>query len=370
MTEGTSYRRATMRDVAAAAGVPLSAVPLALNGKPGVSPERREAVLRAAGAIGYDHTSKARKPLYGLVMEELSPQAKADGFIDTLLQGVYRGAREIGAQVVLGLYRSGSDPVAELSDIASRPLDGLLIANGGDIDAEAIDQMAEAKLPTVLIENRVERAISSVSSDNFRAGLESTRHLIELGHRRIAIIPGSERYESLHERHRGYVVALAEAGIAPDPKLMIPQPAHAARKGYEQAKALLDLPEPPTAIYAVSDKSAIGAASAIRERGLTVGEDISLVGTDNVEESALHLPPLTTFDTCSADLGRVAIDQLGAIIRGLDVVTHAVVEGHLVVRSSTSVVPTVDGRKGSRPEPKSRSIGHDSSEPAGAVPRR
>ncbi len=329
-------RRTTMRDVATAAGVPVSAVQLALDNRAGVSPERRAAVLRAAEQLGYERSGKGRKPLYGLIMEELSPDARSDGFIDTLIRGVYSGARLSGTQIVLGLYHPGTDPLGELSELASRPLDGLLLVNGGDITLEAIDELTASRLPTVLIENRVDRPLSSVSSDNFRAGLESTRHLLDLGHERIAIIQGSERYASLHDRYRGYLVALAEAGIAPNSALIVPQRPHVARKGYEQAKALLSSATPPTAIYSVSDKSAFGAAAAIHESGLIVGRDIALVGTDDVEESALHAPPLTTFDTCSRDLGRVALQQLAAITEGVSVVTHSVVQGHLVIRESSA----------------------------------
>jgi LacI family transcriptional regulator len=309
---------------------------LALDNRPGVSAERRAAVLRAAQEIGYERAGKGRRPLYGLVMEELSPDARSDGFIDTLIRGIYSGARLTGAQIVLGLFHPGTDPLSELSELASRPLDGLLVVNGGDITLETIDSLTSSRLPAVLIENRVDRPISSVSSDNFRAGLEATRHLISLGHERIAIIQGSERYASLHDRYRGYLVALAEAGIVLDPDLIAPQAPHVARKGYDQARALLSNAEPPTAIYSVSDKSAFGAAAAIHESGLVVGRDISLVGTDNVEESGLHAPPLTTFDTCSRDLGPVALQQLAAITEGVNVVTHSVVQGHLVIRESTS----------------------------------
>ena len=96
-----------MRDIAQQAGVPLSAVALALSDKPGVSSDRRAAVLRAAEEMGYERVSRPSRPLFGLVMEELSPVARSDGFIDTLIQGVYAAARTMDVQVVLNLYRPG-----------------------------------------------------------------------------------------------------------------------------------------------------------------------------------------------------------------------------------------------------------------------
>jgi DNA-binding LacI/PurR family transcriptional regulator len=248
---------------------------------------------------------------------------------------VYAGARTTKAQIVLGMYHPETDPIAELVELAGRRLDGVIVANGGDITVEAIDRIAATGIPCVLIENRVDRPISSVSSDNFSAGREATQHLIDLGHTRIGLIKGSERYASLHDRYRGYVVALAEAGISVDTELIAPQGEHLARKGYDQARRLLELPEPPTAIYAISDKSAFGALAAVTDAGLEVGKDISVVGTDNVEASAYSVPALTTFDTGSRELGTVALRTLTNLVAGDDSVTHTVVQGSLVVREST-----------------------------------
>lgn len=325
-------KRPTMRDIAQLAGVPVSAVALALADKPGVSPSRRAAILRSAADLGYDRVDAAETPIFGLVMEQTSPAALADGFGETLIQGVYSGAHELDAQVVLSLYRPGSDPIAELQSLASRPLSGLIVANGGDLTTDVIDRLASTSLPLVLIENRIGDGISSVSSDNVQAGLESTRHLIELGHRRIGLIEGSARYVSLRDRSRGHFLALHEAGLAIDPDLVRPEESHVSRKGYKQAMDLLGLADPPTAIYAVSDRSALGAIDAITDLGLTPGRDISVVGTDNLERAA---PLLTTFDTMPRQLGPVAIRQLATLRQGFQTVTHTTVEGHLVIRESS-----------------------------------
>ncbi|MBD8103902.1 MULTISPECIES: LacI family DNA-binding transcriptional regulator [Plantibacter] len=325
-----------MRDIASAAGVPVSAVALALADKPGVSAARRAAVFEAADALGYQRAIQPTRPTFGLVMEEPSPAARSEGFIDTLLQGVYTAARDMDIQVVLGMHQSQSDPIDELATLAGRQLSGLILANGGDLTPEVIGQILDSGLPSVLLENRLGNLIPSVSADNFTAGRESTKHLIDLGHRRIGLIQGSERYASLHDRYRGYVVALLEAGLAVDPSLIAPQPAQLALKGYDQALQLLDLPDAPTAIYAVSDRSAAGAAAAIAERGLRIGRDVSLVGTDNLDSSAYSIPPLTTFDTSSRSLGTIALRSLLALVDGQTTVTHTVVSGSLVVRGSTA----------------------------------
>lgn len=341
--DNTPVKRVTMRDIADVAGVPVSAVALALGDKPGVSAKRRAAVLHAADELGYERAGRSTRPIFGLVMEELSPAARSDGFIDTLLQGVYAGGRTTGSQIVLGMYHADTDPVAELVELAGRRLDGIIVANGGDITAEAIERIRATGVPCVLIENRVALPVPSVSSDNFTAGLESTRHLVGLGHQSIGLVQGSERYASLHDRYRGYVVALTEAGIPLDPALVAPQLAHTERKGYEQAKRLLELADPPTAMYAVSDKSAFGALAAITDHGLVAGKDISLAGTDNVEGSAYSIPSLTTFDTQSRELGTIALRTLANLVAGDQAITHTVVQGSLIIRDSTG--PVKNGTK-------------------------
>lgn len=326
-----------MRDIAQQAGVPLSAVALALSDKPGVSSDRRAAVLRAAEEMGYERVSRPSRPLFGLVMEELSPVARSDGFIDTLIQGVYAAARTMDVQVVLNLYRPGIDPIAELRSLAGRNLDGVLIANGGDITVEVIDEIGAGNLPCVLMENRVDRTIASVSGDNFSAGLVSTNHLLDLGHRRIGMIRGSARYASLRDRYRGYLVALAEAGLPIEQALIHDSVPHAERKGYDEARALLSGPNPPSAIYAVSDKTAFGAAAAIKDLGLEVGRDVSLVGTDNVEAAAYQPTPLTTFDTRSSQLGGIALRALLGLTSRGEPTTHSVLGGgELIVRASSA----------------------------------
>jgi LacI family transcriptional regulator len=112
-----------------------------------------------------------------------------------------------------------------------------------------------------------------------------------------------------------------------------------ARKGYHQTLQLLDLADPLTAIYAVSDKSARGAYQAITERGLQVGVDVSVIGTDNVEESAFRSPPLTTFDVRAGELGRQALRLLVQVLEGEDVPRHVTVRGEMVHRASAGPPP-------------------------------
>jgi LacI family transcriptional regulator len=143
-----------------------------------------------------------------------------------------------------------------------------------------------------------------------------TEYLINLGHRRIAGIGGPVKYSSLSDRMRGYQIALIEHDIPFDPSLQPLPVSGNPRKGYVQMQRLLSLPEPPTAVFAVSDRAALGAMDAIKDAGLRIPDDISVVGIDDVRDSAYSTPPLTTYSVPKYDLGRTAVFVLHELISG------------------------------------------------------
>lgn len=336
MTTLSGGERVTMRDIAAAANVPVSAVSLVLNDRPGVSAQRREQVLVAARDLGYVAPRAARARVVGLLIEDLGYEAKLDGFVDSIVHGVYAAAGETDTHVVLAVHKRGTDPLTGLRSVTGRDIDGMILTNGGDISHDVVQSIIEQGIPTVLVENYVNLPVDAVLADNFGAGYSCTQHLLQQGHRRIGLLRGSDRYITLTDRARGHLSALWEAGITLDPRLMPEQPGGAEPKGYAQTTALLDLPDPPTAIYAVSDKSARGAYQAITDRGLRVGHDVAVVGTDNVEESAFRSPPLTTFDVHAHSLGEEAVHVLTRRLDGHRQATRTVVPGTLVVRESVA----------------------------------
>lgn len=352
MQDATARPAATMRDVAHAAGVPLSAVSLVLNDRPGVSEQRREQVLRAVEELRYAHrqrTPNRRKATVGLIMEALSPAAAKDGFMSEVVSGVEVGLRDHNMQMVLQLCRNGDDPVADLQDMLGRSVDGVILANGGDVDAAVVQRVLESGLPTVLLENYLlgDARSYSVVADNFTAGYSATEHLLGLGHRRVAMVLGSTRYVSLRDRRHGYEAALLDAGLMPDTELMPPQRHGDALKGYRQTQQLLRLADPPTAIYAVSDKSAMGAYQAISEAGLKIPDDISVVGTDDVEQAQMLNPPLSTFHIPTFDLGRTAARTLYSLLEHQELApTRTTLLGWFVARGSS--------RSAGTPPPSSR----------------
>jgi len=328
-----------MRDVAAAAGVSLSTVSLVVNGKPGVAPNRRERVIQVIKELGYTADSRVNASVetkvFGLLMESLSEASRSEGFYTRIVSGIEETAYELGYQVLLHVYRPDIDPIHSLRELMGRDIDGLIIANDGDVTPQVIRKISEAGVQMVLIENFQSFPIHSVTADNYTAGRVMTEYLIKLGHTRIGALGGPAKYSSLRDRMRGHIITMIEHGLPVDPALQPPPVSGNPRKGYVQMQQLLALPEPPTAVFAVSDRAAIGAMEAIKAAGLRIPDDISVVGIDDVRDSAYSTPTLTTFSVPKYDLGRVAIFILHDLISGkLIPPARTVLLGKLVERQS------------------------------------
>jgi LacI family transcriptional regulator len=329
----------TMRDIAIAADVSLSTVSLVVNGKPGVNPKRRERVLKAIQELGYSTDSRQNTTpetkVFGLLMESLSEASRSEGFYLRIVSGIEESAYQLGYQVMLHVFRPAFDPILSIRELMGRDVDGLIIANDGDVTPEVILKIAEAGVPLILVENYQNISVNSVTADNFTAGRIMTEYLIRLGHRRIGALGGPDKYSSLRDRMRGYRIAMIENGLPLDPCLQPPPVSGNPRKGYVQMQQLLALPEPPTAVFAVSDRAAFGAMDAIKDAGLLVPDDISVVGIDDVRDSTYSSPPLTTFSVPKYDLGKTAVLILHNMVLNADIPpARTVLLGKLLVRQS------------------------------------
>ena len=336
-----SYKAPTMRDVAAMAGVSLSTVSLVVNGKPGVSHDRRERVLQVIkdlnSVTGERSNATVGTKIIGLLMESLSEASRSEGFYLRIVSGIEETAYELGYQVLLHVFRPGIDPLNSIRDLMGRDVDGLIIANDGDITPNVIQNLAEAGIPMVLVEYFQNFPVHAVTADNFTAGRVMTEYLIRLGHRRIGAISGPDKYSSLRDRMRGYRIAMLENGLALDPSLQPSPVSGNPRKGYVQMQKLIALPEPPTAVFAVSDRAAFGAMEAIKDAGLVCPDDISVVGIDDVRDSAYNIPPLTTFSVPKYDLGKTAVLILHNLTQEYSKPpTRTVLLGNIIVRHSAA----------------------------------
>ena len=333
-------KRPSMRDVAQLAGVSLSSVSLVAAGRPGVGDVTRTRTLEAMRQLGYNPRGRARREdaryTLAIVSERLVEPIERDVFYAEILEGIQSEAQRHGHRVLLHLLDSHGQGADPRQGPLWREIDGLILANGGDLTDEMIATLIDSHVPAVLVDNYVvDQPLHCVVADNVTAGYVATRHLLRLGHRRVGLLAGPRKYRSLIDRQEGYLDALTEYGIPVDMDV-IPPPHHdGGQKGYRQMLHLLDAPRPPSAVVAISDKTAFGAMEAIKERGKRIPGDVALVSIDDVAESAHTTPPLTTVQVPRFEMGTESVRRLLALLAGLAPrPTKTVLYTHLVVRES------------------------------------
>jgi LacI family transcriptional regulator len=306
-----------MKDIAELAGVSMATVSLVLNGKPGISDSTRQRVIDASRELGYDAGRRMQETpeTISVLIEHLPTSPTSDPFNRFVLASVEAEARRTGYKMAIEFATERDGPPT--AHWAGNWAAGVLILGGGDLNPEWIETARNAGLPVVLADHFIPGVpLPTVVPDNFAGAYAMTRYLIDAGHTRIGFLRGPAKYWTLEERRGGYLLAMQQADLGPDPALIPPRISHGQEKGYGETLALLDLTEPPTAIFAVSDQAAVGAYRAAMSRGLVVGRDISIVGFDDIEVAKLLTPPLTTVRNSGTDLGRVAFRRLLGMMQG------------------------------------------------------
>jgi len=307
-------RAVTIQDVAKAAGVSVSTVSRVLNGKIDVASDTQDRILAIIGDLGYTSNLAARsmrsykKNLIGLVVPDIGFPYSIE-----IMKGVNRAIAESNFDLLL--YTTG-DIQKNGTDLHEQHYVSLLnnsITDGVIIVASAAAEFI-TNAPIVAVDPHVVNPnYPSVQGTNYHGSLEVMEYLIGQGHRRIGFISGRQDVGSAGRRLKGYQDALANAGLDLDEGLITPGD-FTQKIGYKYARQLLKLSNPPTAIFAANDQSAIGVFEAAEELGLRIPEDLSVVGFDNISE-AKYLG-LTTVDQFLADMGYVAVQMLIKLIGG------------------------------------------------------
>jgi LacI family transcriptional regulator, repressor for deo operon, udp, cdd, tsx, nupC, and nupG len=329
----------TIRDVAQQAGVSTATVSRALRGLPNVDEQTRERVRRVAADLDYVISPSASRLASGRTgsIAVVTPYI-ARWFFGMILSGVESVLQNAGMDVLLISVSTADGPTQNLvAPKLRRRVDGVLVLVLPPED-EQLRAILELGMPTSLIGVN-QPGVTSVTIDDVHAARIATQHLINLGHRRIGVIAGQPirgPFTAEHDRNRGFLTALADAGIDFDP--MLEAFGYFTIQGGEQAMtALLTLPNRPTAVMCMSDEMAYGAMRALRSHGLQPGRDVSLVGIDGHDMS--EFLDLTTVAQPVADLGRIAAESLlMQISKGLTAETANEVRlpTQLIVRGSTA----------------------------------
>lgn len=329
--------RTTIHDVAKAAGVSVSTVSKAVNGRYGIADATVQRVLDAVKLLGYESSLVAssmrarRTGVIGVLLADFEP------FSAEILKGVGTAVHDTAFDL---LAYSGSHLGAgdgwerrSLSRLSGTLIDAAIMVTPTVVSAGT-------EIPVVAIDPHTGRAdLPTVESDSFGGALAATRHLIELGHRRIGFLAGRPDLRSAGLRDAGYRRALSDAGIPLDPAL-VGIGRYELEATRASALAMLSAASRPTAIFAANDLSAIAVIDVAHELGLRVPDDLSVIGFDDVPEATRRALPLTTIQQPMRRLGAVAAEMVFTLLAGGEIdEMNVILPTRLVVRATTAAPP-------------------------------
>lgn len=335
-------QRITSKDVAKLAGVSRTTVSFVLNEVEDVhiSQKTRQRVLEAAHQLNYYPDAAARSlasrqaGAIGLILCQSSEHIIADPFLPGLILGLGEAVRENGFHLLVQAVEDVTRPDAYVHLVHTRCIDGAIIS-GPRSDDQQLRRLLKDGFPVVLHGRLDGEEAYCVDVDNVKGALLAMRHLIGLGYQRIALITNAPpQYTASADRHRGYRMALEEAGLSYDENL-VRHACFTAKTGYQAMNQLLASGQVPEAVFAASDLVAMGAMLALRQHSLNIPQDIALVGFDDVPLAGYVDPPLTTVRLPTYDLGWQTGDLLVRLIQGNPPAEKTIpLETELVIRKS------------------------------------
>jgi LacI family transcriptional regulator len=330
--------KVTIVEVAEKAGVSLGTVSRVINNDVHVSPETRQRVLAVTRELGYVANRQARSlaggktHTVGVIVPDLGT-----GYIGEIIRGIDSELNISGFDLILyTTHRTASKEANYVANLAEGMVDGLLLVLPRS-PTDYVSTLMQRNFPFVLIDHQgTGKDCPAVGATNWQGAYNATEYLIKLGHQRIGFITGSMDLGCASDRLEGYRAALRTHHVNADAEL-VHEGDFVQKDGYTGATALLDLGTPPTAIFASNDAMAMGAMDAVRVRGLRVPDDISILGFDNIPQSAMVYPPLTTVQQPLEQMGRVATQMLLGILKDPEK-EHGRIElpTELILRESTS----------------------------------
>jgi LacI family transcriptional regulator len=311
--------KVTIIEVAEKAGVSFGTVSRVVNNDIHVKKETRERVLKVMDRLGYVANRQARSlaggksNIIGVLVPDLGT-----GYIEEIIRGIDAELSLSDLDLILyTTHRTASKEANYVANLAKGMVDGLLLVLPRS-PADYIGTLTGRNFPFVLIDHQgTGRNCPAVGATNWQGAYRATEYLIKLGHSRIGFITGSMDLGCSMERLEGYLSALRTHHASDAPELIY-EGTFFQPDGYAGASALLDLPNPPSAIFASNDIMALGVMDAVRSRGLRIPDDVSIVGFDDIPQSAVVRPALTTVNQPLEKMGRVATQMLLDLLRQPD----------------------------------------------------
>jgi len=306
-------KNATIKDVAREANVSVASVSRVLNGLGGVTPETQKIVREVASRLNYIPDNAARSLITGRThtIGAVLPDLYGE-FFSELIRGIDLAARARGLHLLVSSSHDGvADAAAAVRAMRGR-VDGMLILSEY-VDAAFLEANLPEKLPAVLLDSPVKSARYPVLNIDNRAGaIAMVRHLTEAGHQQVAFISGPKTNFDAQQREKGYRAAMTKH--APGMPLTIVDGDFTEESGYRAGRELLAKKPRPQAVFAANDMMAIGCLFAFKEAGIDVPGDIALAGFDDILIARYVTPPLSTVQVRIADLGRIALERLAALL--------------------------------------------------------
>lgn len=334
----------SIKDIAKIAGVSHSTVSRALRQSSLISSETTERIRRVAQELGYRPSAAARSlktnrtNVLGVLVSNI-----ADPYFSELLMGIEDCAQEKDYSLFIASSRHDPDRERKIvQTMMEQRTDGVIICSSS-FSTEQGRQLLDHGFPVVVINNQAaDNFHFSIYHDDMDGSRQVTRHLIELGHRRIAYMGNAHSGRTNTDRQAGFLSAMVEADLPVPDEYIIAMDVGESRSGFEAMKYFQSLAARPTAVFCFNDLMAIGALNACNAAGITVPGQISIAGFDNISYSEYTIPSLTTFDQPKHSIGREAANLLFSL---LDMETRewpriqnvVILKGSLLVRNSTGL---------------------------------
>lgn len=334
---------ATIYDIAKKTGYSITTVSRALNDYPDVSAKTKKIILDAVKEVGYYPNSIARSlttkkswTLGVIFIEDLGVGIKHP-FFSAVIQSFKQRVESSGYDIIFLSQNIGSEKKSYLDHALHRGVDGIIVVCS-NYDNPEVQSLMDSDIPSVVIDLHSNKS-SVVYSDSYSGSEMAVKHLYDLGHRKIAHICGHERTFAGIERLRGFNKAVEMLNLTIPASYIVEGGFFSYEDGYHAMKQLLQLKERPTAVFAAGDMMAVGAISAINEFGLSVPNDISVIGFDDIEIVKFTTPKLTTVrqdtDLIGENAAKVLLNQINENNKVFSAITIPV---ELVIRESTKEI--------------------------------
>ena len=329
----------TLKDISKEAGVDVATVSRALNGSYGVHKATREKVMAVAKRLNYRANLLARELAVGRsrTLGLLVPDI-GNPYVTEVVRGAEDAAYAAGYHILLcNSYLDATREVQYMRSLLDKRVEGILMHSVQNLSEAEVKELSGSGIPVVLLSRSPSAStFSGVCVNLYEAGVIAGEHLIELGHKKVALLNGPRDHANFTEQAKGFVKAVTAGDQGVTPIVLNGPPS--LDGGYQMAKKLLEQNPGVTAIFAANDVTAFGVARAIFEAGLSIPEDISLIGSNNVELADVVRPPLTTIHIPKYEMGQAAVEILLDLARSgrLRVPQQREFGVRLVKRCSTS----------------------------------